>query len=265
MEKTNFLSKISKSDLNDFMSICENAGVKLPTEKFIETVFNTLKYLSGDKSKRDELRHTELLENKWYKSLEGGSPDFSVYDDVYYLAETWVCWKKYSREYIKRLIKHTNITGVKTIADLGNGIGYSSVALQETYNAEVIGTNIKDSKQWKICEEVFKLNDRCRLTDSLKSVGNVDLVFASEYFEHFENPVEHLEEVIKEISPAHFLFANTFNAKSIGHFDVYFHRGEAYSGRQISRIFNNYLKSKGYEKVKTGCWNNRPNYYKKIK
>lgn len=263
MNDKDFLTKISKEDLNDFVETCKRVGLEFDEMKFVRIALDTLKYISGDKTKRDSLRHMQELENKWYESLEKGEADYSVYDDVYYLADTWVCWKKYSREYIKRIIKQVDLGQVNSVADLGCGIGYSTRALQETFNCVTYGTNLKDTKQYLICEEVFKDNDNCVLLDGFDSIGPVDVVFASEYFEHFDMPVEHLMDVLEQLTPKHILFANTFNAKSVGHFDTYYHFGAGYNGRGISRLFNKTLNNYGYEKVKTKCWNNRPTYYKK--
>lgn len=259
-----YIDKIGKNDLAEFVGICHRIGLEFDKEKFTGIVSNTLKYLDGDESKRSSLRYMQELENRWYKSLSTGKPDYSVYDDVYYLADTWVCWKKYSRQYVVRMIKHIDFGRVNSVADLGCGIGYATRALQETYKCVTYGTNLEDTKQYKICEEVFKGNNNCILRSGLDDIGPVDMVFASEYFEHFDRPVEHLIDVLKNLKPKHVLFANTFNAKSIGHFDTYYHFGKGYTGREISRLFTKTLKNYGYEKVVTKCWNNRPNYYKKL-
>ena len=89
-----------------------------------------------------------------------------------------------------------------------------------------------------------------------------DLIFASEYFEHFDRPIEHLIDVLDNSKPKYMLIANTFNGKAIGHFNQYYHLGETYSGKEISKKFNNTLRDYGYEKVKTKCWNSRPAYWK---
>jgi cyclopropane fatty-acyl-phospholipid synthase-like methyltransferase len=85
---------------------------------------------------------------------------------------------------------------VNSIADLGCGIGYTTATLKEVFNCRVTGTNIRDTKQYKVCEVLRKKVD-FDLTDNIEEIGNVDLVFASEYFEHFEKPVEHLKYVIE--------------------------------------------------------------------
>ena len=93
---------------------------------------------------------------------------------------------------------------------------------------------------------------------------NADLIFASEYFEHFEKPIEHLSDVLRNIDPRYMLIANTFNGKAVGHFNSYVHHNKKYDGKTISKMFNDTLRQHGYEKIETNCWNNRPNYWKKI-
>jgi 2-polyprenyl-3-methyl-5-hydroxy-6-metoxy-1,4-benzoquinol methylase len=262
--KNKYLDKIGKKDLIEFINLCKSLNIEFDENKFIGIVINTLKYLNGDTDARNELRLMQDLENDWYAKLNNNIVDFSVYDNVYYLADTWVCWKKYSREYINRIKKHINFYDIKTIADLGCGIGYSSVALKQEYNCKVFGTNIKNTNQYKICEKISFENDFI-LTENIDEIGNVDILFASEYFEHFERPVEHLLECIYKLKPKHILFANTFNAKSIGHFNLYKHFNIDYNGRSISKLFTKTLNENNYKKIITKCWNSRPTYFSLIK
>jgi hypothetical protein len=90
-----------------------------------------------------------------------------------------------------------------------------------------------------------------------------DLVFASEYFEHFEEPIAHLVEVVELTRPRALLIANAFSAKSIGHFDEYVVDGRRVSGDVVGRRFNDTLRRIGYSKIETRLWNNRPAYWKR--
>jgi 2-polyprenyl-3-methyl-5-hydroxy-6-metoxy-1,4-benzoquinol methylase len=274
----NYINKIRKEDLQEFIEILKELNFEFEETKFKDIVNNTLKYINGDESKRNELRIIQDLENKWYNSLDNGQPDYSVYDEIYYIADTWVCWKKYSRQYLKNIISDKSMatkssTGfynlksikdelqVNSVIDLGCGIGYTTASLKEIFNCRVIGTNIKESKQYKVCE---KIKDKAgfELIEDFSNIGQIDLVFASEYFEHFEKPVEHLLDVINNLKPKYIIFANTFNAKSIGHFNEYKHLDNSYTGKEISRLFTKGLKDNNYKKVHTNCFNNRPNLYK---
>jgi len=253
--------------------------IKFDRKKFYDIIVNTDKYLNGNEDARAFLRHNQELEQHWYDSLKKGDPDYSVYDDVYYLADCFICWKRYSRKYLKEIINPKSLgkkvkgewidlqsikeymSTPEKIADIGCGIGYSSAALTEMFPySNIIGTNLRETKQWKVCE--YLANEQgFDLTETVQQVGKVDMVFASEYFEHFLTPVEHLIEVMHNCEPRYILFANTFGSKSIGHFDTYYHDSTPYTGREISRLFSKMLRKFGYKKVKTNCWNNRPNFY----
>lgn len=280
--KKEYLQKITNDDLNEFIKMLKSINIQFDENKFRSIAINTIKYINGNKDTRNELRHIQELENKWYTSLETNKADYSVYDDVYYLADTWVCWKLYSRQYLKRIIDSRSMAkktsqgysdmksivqylgNISKAVDLGCGIGYSTASMKQIFNCNIYGTNLKNTNQYKICEMLSKKADFI-LTDDITTIGQVDLIFASEYFEHFERPAEHLTEIYEHLRPKYILFANTFNAKSIGHFNIYKHFNQDYTGLQMSRLFTKQLKALNYKKVQTNCWNNRPNFYEYVK
>ena len=219
-----------------------------------------------------------LLWDRWYESLGRGSPDFGIYNSPLYIAEAFACWAVYSRNYLLGLERPKVLppSGLaadldpRRVVDLGCGIGFSTAGLAQLFpKASVTGTNVPGSPQTRIAE---RLADPDRLglrpfsiAGSLSSIpGPTDLVFASEYFEHFQKPVLHLREVIETLQPGALLVANTFNSRSIGHFDTYTAGGKTLSGLQTSRAFNAELVREGYEKIQTQFWNNRPAYWRKI-
>lgn len=233
---------------------------------------STVKYLKGSSEERGAVRELQLLENRWYDSLKIGRPDWSVYGDDLYLAELWACWIVYSRRYLleiskSRSIPPSGIVGVvgesSKIVDLGCGFGYTTAALAEMFpRAEVIGTNLPGTVQYDIAHRLgagcrFSL---CRLEDAGPFA---DLVFASEYFEHFERPIDHLQEVLKHLNPRVMLIANSFGAIGLGHFHEYEVRGCLVPGKIASAEFSAEMKKNGYEKIKTNLWNNRPSLWVK--
>ena len=223
------------------------------------------------------------LADRWYASLNNGSgPDFGVYDSPLYLAEAFACWAVYSRSYLLGLEKPQNLPpkgiaadlGYKgypySIVDLGCGIGFSTAGLAQLFPwATVTGTNVPDSPQTRIAERVAdpygRGQPRFRMVAEPSDLdGPTCLVFASEYFEHFQEPIAHLHEVIDALKPEALLIANTFTNPSIGHFDTYKVAGAELTGAQTSKAFNNELRANGYTKVPTKLWNNRPAYWKKV-
>ena len=96
------------------------------------------------------------------------------------------------------------------------------------------------------------------------SLNNVDLIFASEYFEHWDNPITHLEDILMNTKPRYLLLANAFTQDAIGHFNEYYHNGVTYSKGQMNKLFNKTMKKWGYKKIPTKCWNTRPAFWGKI-
>lgn len=206
------------------------------------------------------------LEQRWYASLP--DPDYGVYDADEYIAELWVCWIIYSRKYLLEIQRGTSLPPcgvarsrdpVRCVVDLGCGFGHTTAALKEIYpDAAVIGTNLKGTLQYEVARGIGKLRGFTVISDISEVGHSVDLVFASEYFEHIYEPVAHLFGVVRAIQPHAMLIANAFGKVSTGHFEAYKIGQVELSGKATSRIFNGVLKQIGYRKIKTKLWNNRP-------
>ena len=212
------------------------------------------------------------LEERWYASLRNaGVADYSVYADDAYLGELWLCWTMYSRGYLASIQKPGSLPPIGVanfvrshgaVVDLGNGIGLTSAALRRIFpEAEVIGTNIADTRQYKIASVLAREYEFAMVQRPEQISQRVGLVFASEYFEHFEEPLVHLHEVLTALSPRAMLIANAFSANAIGHFDDYKHYGISIGKKLVGRRFNAMMRDSGYEKVKTTLWNNRPSLW----
>ncbi|MFA5934956.1 MAG: class I SAM-dependent methyltransferase [Candidatus Paceibacterota bacterium] len=268
---SSLLDKIGKEALIEYLEVCSK-WVNFDKDIAFSLAINAIKYYQGNKSVRDSLRILQEAEVKWYKSLESNEPDYSVYNDTYYLSDLWACWVIYSRSYslsinsIKSLEGKSIIQDMKninTVVDLGCGFGYTTGALKEYFpTADVFGTNLEDTDQFKIAKE-FGKKYNFQIIPNLQKIKEVDLMFASEYFEHIERPIEHLLSILKT-NPRYLIIANAFNAISVGHFKNYWHGRASYAGKEISKLFNNTLRLHGFEKVKTTLWNNRPTYWRKI-
>jgi len=261
------LDNIKKAHLDQYLLRCQTVMPELNVEEARKVALAAIRYYKGSKAAREELRARQDLEKRWYESVASGTPDFGVYDDDYFIAEMWACWVVYSRGYVRTLSKIIKTFGnLDVIADLGNGFGYTTAALKELWTGTyVYGTNLRETRQYRIAEALGKLYDY----NMFPSVsGPIDLVVAFEYFEHFEQPIEHLAMILDTSNPKFLVTANAFGSTSIGHFPKYkLTRLEisadsqldvTVSNKAIGRHFNKYLRYRGYEPVKTGFWNNRP-------
>lgn len=263
------LDAVSKSDLIDFLDACADIQ-PIQSDAALNTAISHIQ--SHDKRPFNPKHFSPIrsLQKRWYASLRKSVPDYSVYADEFYICELWLCWIRYSRRYLKDICRSTSLftrsiasdIKAKTIIDLGCGFGYTSAGLSEIFpETSVVGTNLPNLIQTKVARRVGN-RFGFKIARSYKGF-KADLVFASEYFEHFPRPVEHLIDVIEKVQPTYWLVANSFGTEAIGHFKNYIHEDTTYDGRQISRLFNKTLRDYGYEKIKTKCWNDRPAYWKR--
>lgn len=215
---------------------------------------------------------TKRLELRWYESIKQGEPDYGVYSDDEYLAEAWYCWAKYSREYLRALTSPklegdrapSDVFSPSRIADIGCGVGYTTACLKEMWpRAEVVGTNVEGSKQAALVARMARCRGYKLECGGLDKVGKVDLVFASEYFEHFYEPLAHLTEVLDYLAPEVVVTANAFTSRSTGHFPEYLIDGEIVSNKRVTRRFTQAMNERGYQRVLFDVWNGRPVIWQK--
>jgi SAM-dependent methyltransferase len=247
--------------LDEFLSDY-NYLFKIDIHQVKNEITNTIKYYNGDSVSCK----TSMLEKNWYESLAQNNPLYSIYSDEFYFIDVWCCWKMYSRSYIKILKSKTSLINEliktsKSVIDLGNGIGYSTASLKEIFiNCDVYGFNFKKSKQYEFSEYISEKYGFNMISDFSK-IDSCDIVFASEYFEHFERPIEHLQEIVEKLSPKHLIIANSFNTKSMGHFIDYKHNDETVNQKDISRLFNRSILALGFNKINANIFNKKPSIY----
>jgi hypothetical protein len=269
-------SILLKESLNDsferFFDMVNGASLGIDKDTLRDDAMGTIKSIRNKDIQQYHLQ--KALEKKWYKSLgKNKEPDYSVYADNYYLSELFACWIIYSRQYLLNMASEKSLPAkggifkdigrINNVVDLGCGIGFTTAALSEMFpNANIIGTNIKGIPQTKIA---LTLSQQYNFGISY-NVDNIDapidILFASEYFEHIQNPIDHLFRVITRLNPRVVLIANSFSANAIGHFNEYCVAGEWVDNKRMGRIFNSEMRLHGYEKVKTKLWNDRPSYWR---
>lgn len=273
------IDKIRKEDLKDFANKCQKLFNADSSFIFSEAQ-KAIKYYNGNKEIRQELRSMQKLEEQWYSSLPE-NPDYSVYNGIDILPDLWACWKIYSRDYLRSIVSpkssiyyyyeqemvrknlYEKLKDVKTIVDLGCGIGYTTATIKEFFpNAKVYATNLSNSMQYDFCKS---MSDEYNFTlvEDIKTIGKVDLVFAFEYFEHFYEPTKHFDEIEKYLNPEKLFIANSFGSMSVGHFNTYKINEKEIVNKKVGRAFTDYLKSNGYTRCNTDMWNDRPAFWEK--
>ena len=274
MIKNNFITEKPSDLLDDFL-INYNSVYNINIDFCKKIIQDCLIFY---KENINQPKFHYALEKKWYESTKNNIEsefDYSVYNDKYHFAtDLWPSFVLYSRKYILNMknnfIISEEIKNVNSIIDLGCGIGYSTAMLKQMYpDKKIIGTNLEDTEQYKFCKEMGKKYNFDLFNSEHNLDQGIDLVFASEYFEHiFDAPIN-VQKLINKLEPKYLYLANTFRQTSIGHFNYYKTNiglfKDVVSNKKISKIFNSVLKDNGYTKIKTGLWNDRPNFWKKNK
>jgi len=254
-----------KPALDEYLARCAEVPGVAVQDVYDEAVAGIYRLKNGNNGNETPLW------NRWYQSIKAGNPDWSIYDSDAYLGDLWACWTYYSRRYLRAIREPSSlpeaggvvadIGPVGMVADLGCGVGCTTAGLRELFpSAEVVGTNIAGTKQMDICLAMARTYGFAMASDMGQ---HADVVFASEYFEHFPRPVDHLVEVLDTLTPHALLVANTFTNQAIGHFDSYRVDGKELAGIAVSRRFNDALRTRGYRQVATKLWNHRPAYWKR--
>ena len=210
------------------------------------------------------------LSEKWYDDIkhENTRNIYDIYNHDYYFIDVFNCFVIYSRNYIKRLIKSSyfaELRNAKVVVDIGCGISYSTCLLKQIFSeAKVYAINLKDTKQWAFCKIMSERNG-FHLVESIDEIKeSVDILWASEYFEHIKNPIDHVDDIIRKLNPKHMIIANSFNTWGMGHFEHYKVPGNKIVKQdEINGMFNRFLLKKQYEKIKCDLWNDIPLVWKR--
>lgn len=270
----NIFELTAKKDVHNIVSIIKSIEPDIDESCFIQTALDAVRYYRGKNSVRDELRPFQRLETSWYESLSKGYADYSVYKELEMVLDVWACWQVYSKGYLKALSNPTSfldlsivdyVSPITSVLDLGCGIGYTSAGLKNLFpDAQIFGTQLDGTYQRNVCDMLSKRYNFSVITSVQDfPLPSCDLVFASEYFEHIENPIEHLNEILEKLHPKFFIIANSFNTKSVGHFNFYTNGDYKVPSNKISKTFNDHLRNNGYKKHKTKLWNNRPAFWER--
>ena len=271
------LESPNKEVINDLVERCNTVN-PIDAQRIIE-LSNVHCRATNNPKKISMPQSLQVLFDRWYDSLTTNMPDYSVYGHDDYIAELWACWKVYSKNHLKNIQKPKSLithsissihTGDKVIVDLGCGFAYTTAAITQIFpDAKVYGTNLDGTLQMAVAKQMAIDYGFTMKSDPSELGEEVDLAFASEYFEHFDKPIDHLDFVVETINPKAMLIANAFGPRAIGHFDYYDVKAndvigyEKLTAKSTGKVFNKRMKHHGYVKIKTKMWNNRPAYWKK--
>ncbi len=205
------------------------------------------------------------LAEVWYESLKLQKPDYSVYSHENYIVDIWLCWQFFSRNYLREVRKYEIQENVKSVLDLGCGIGYTSIALKRLFRGAIVyGLNMKDTYQYNFCYEMSH-SYGFKMVSDYTNLKEINLLFASEFFEHVESPMDYFRDLMKFIRPSLLIISNSFNTYGVGHFTTYTDSVAGHIPQErISRLFNQLICDSGYIKLDTGFWNNKPTIWKYV-
>ncbi len=206
------------------------------------------------------------LDNWWYDNYK----DFSRYTSWHYLYAGLNCFDRFSKPCALYAKQYLGDKKIKSIVDVGAGIGLSTMLLADLFpEAVVYYNNITPSAQATFFKEhkgygkaEFGRPTIATLTEQdMERHGPFDMLFASEYFEHFEEPLEQTNFLLNQVGFKYLVINNSFNVKAYGHFKEFKHN-ETLAPKQMSKAWLKAVR-KDYKELDVKCWNGRPKIFEK--
>ena len=207
------------------------------------------------------------LDNWWYDNY----PDFSRYKSYHYLYAGLNCFDRFSKPCAFYAKQYLGDRKIKSIVDVGAGIGLSTMLLAELFpEAKVYYNNITPSLQAEFFEahkgyRANNVQESARVADitekEMMQHGPFDMLFASEYFEHFEYPMRQTDFLLNQVGFKHLVINNSFNVKAYGHFKEFKHN-ETLTPKKMSKFWLKTVRESYYE-LDVKCWNGRPKIFEK--
>jgi hypothetical protein len=211
-----------------------------------------------------EFEETEL-DNWWYEHYK----DFSRYETWHYLYAGLNCFDRFSKPCAFYAQQYLGRKKIKTIVDVGAGIGLSTMLLADLFpETKVYYNNIFPSLQHSFFETykdkrvIFSENQTESITEKeMMQHGPFDMLFASEYFEHFEEPMKQTHFLLDQVGFKYLVVNNSFNVKAYGHFNEY-EGDDSLTPKEMSRLWLRNARCE-YNELKVKCWNGRPKIFEK--
>lgn len=202
------------------------------------------------------------LDNWWYDNYK----DFSRYASWHYLYAGLNCFDRFSKPCAIYAKQYLGDREIKSIVDVGGGIGLSTMLLADLFpEAKVYYNNITPSLQADFFEahKHYCTNIPQAMTEKeMLQHGPFDMLFASEYFEHFEDPQQQTNFLLDKVGFKYLVINNSFNVKAYGHFKEFKCVGETLAPKQMSKMWLRTVRS-WYNELDVKCWNGRPKIFEK--
>lgn len=209
------------------------------------------------------------LDNWWYDNYR----DFSRYKSYHYLYAGLNCFNNYSKQCALYAKQYLGDKPIKSIVDVGAGIGLSTMLLADLFpSARVYYNNITPSLQSEFFEEhknakvnnmAYKSQPVSAITEEdMRTHGPFDMLFASEYFEHFEEPIKQTDFLLNQVGFTYLVVNNSFNVKAYGHFEQFKHNEILTMPKAMSKLWLKTVRE-SYNELDVKCWNGRPKIFEK--
>lgn len=209
------------------------------------------------------------LDDWWYDNYR----DFSRYTSWHYLYASLNCFDRFSKPCAFYAKQYLGDKKIKSIVDVGAGIGLSTMLLFDLFpDAKVYYNNIKPSLQndffeahkfWRhvSAKNEYQYAPTFISEDEMVQHGPFDMLFASEYFEHFEEPMKQTHFLLDKVGFKHLVINNSFNVKAYGHFNEY-ECVDSLTPKQMSKLWLGNARCE-YKELDVKCWNGRPKIFEK--
>lgn len=199
------------------------------------------------------------LDDWWYENY----PDFSRYQSYHYLYAGLNCFNNYSKQCALYAHQYLGDKNIKSIVDVGAGIGLSTMLLADLFpEAKVYYNNITPSLQADFFEAHKDSKNITDITEKeMMQHGPFDMLFASEYFEHFEYPMRQTDFLLNKVGFKYLVINNSFNVRAYGHFKEFKHN-ETLTPKNMSKLWLKTVRQ-DFSDLKVKCWNGRPKMFEK--
>lgn len=175
------------------------------------------------------------------------------------------------KELIDRRV-YSTFNNPNKVIDLGAGIGVSTLDMKRDLfpYAKVYYHNLT-GQQWDFAKKLFASNKiNVKMVQDYSDVGATDIVFAFDYFEHFQSPMKELDRVLTSLKPKYIMETTDFTHAFIGHFPEYnvlLRDEEFIAHRKTRAYFSAFLEANGYllHSVSKTFWNGEPRIWERVK